>query len=177
MVDWKAVEKCLAEMFKHMQSRGINVVVMPKICCGLARGHLTEEETGSRVVELLKRWRPLTVDVIVVEYNNTAAPLSDAVWEIVGLHGHLRAFGDIFMYNALFQTEAEHSGGTVSEQPVHDYPSSDRSVHFCPATKKRKKEEDECSDATVREDLAMSLGEPQSTPQRHSCWSGSLQQW
>lgn len=73
MVDWRGVEVCLERLFTDMCDRGLHVLVMPKICSGLARGMLSEEEAWGRVVHIVEKVCPQTAHVVVVEFDPAAA--------------------------------------------------------------------------------------------------------
>lgn len=72
MVDWIAVEKAIEKMFADMLDKMIFTLFLPKICSGLARGHLTEEEAWNRVVKILEDYKPALIEVVVVEYDPDA---------------------------------------------------------------------------------------------------------
>lgn len=72
MVDWPSVDEVIQSMFTDMKTRGLHTLVLPKICAGLARGHLTEEEAWSRVTAILKKRCPDDIEVLVVEYDPDA---------------------------------------------------------------------------------------------------------
>lgn len=72
MVDWSAVERVIQAMFADMLDNHILTLFLPKICSGLARGLLTEEEAWSRVVAILEAHRPALIEVIIVEYDPNA---------------------------------------------------------------------------------------------------------
>lgn len=71
MVDWDKLPGLLKSLFEDMQRRGLSTLVIPKICSGLARGNLTEEEAWDRV-EVLLHSHPKEIEVIVVEYKPDA---------------------------------------------------------------------------------------------------------
>lgn len=71
MVDWNKLPGLLKSLFEDMQRRGLSTLVIPKICSGLARGNLTEEEAWDRV-EVLLHSHPKEIEVIVVEYKPDA---------------------------------------------------------------------------------------------------------
>lgn len=73
MVDWNGVEMSLNRMFSDMALKEIKIVVMPKICSGLARGHLSEAEAWGRVVTLLEKGCPSGTRVVVVEFDTNAS--------------------------------------------------------------------------------------------------------
>lgn len=89
MIDWKGVKFCIESMFADMSLKMLPVVVMPKICAGLARGRLTAEEAWGRVVEILEHRCPKDMMVIVTEYNPSISKTSSAdemseLWKGIG---------------------------------------------------------------------------------------------
>lgn len=69
MIYWPGVEKVIEDVFRDMLDRSLFTLIIPKICSGLARGHLTEEEAWSRVVKILEDYKPALIEVLVVEYD------------------------------------------------------------------------------------------------------------
>lgn len=72
MVDWIAVDRVIEAMFEDMLNKHILTLFLPKICSGLARGHLTEEEAWAKVVGILEKHKPALIEIVVVEYDPDA---------------------------------------------------------------------------------------------------------
>lgn len=72
MVAWDKLPEVLGRLFEDMKSRELTTLVIPKICSGLARGDLTEEEAWDRVETRLYLDCPDGIDIIVVEYDPNA---------------------------------------------------------------------------------------------------------
>ncbi len=72
MVDWEAVDHVIKAMFEDMLNKNILTLFLPKICSGLARGHLTEEKAWAKVVGILEMHKPALIEVVVVEYDPDA---------------------------------------------------------------------------------------------------------
>lgn len=72
MVDWEKVPSCFQCLFANMLDRKLTTLVMPKICTGYARGHLTEKEAWNRMIDILETNCPEGINIIVVEYEPNA---------------------------------------------------------------------------------------------------------
>lgn len=70
MIDWNKVPSCFQCLFANMVARSLNTLIIPKLCAGLARGHLTEKEAWNRVVDILETNCPEGINIIVVEFDN-----------------------------------------------------------------------------------------------------------
>jgi len=57
-------------MFTNMVDRKLTTLIMPKMCAGLARGHLTEKQAWARMVDILETNCPEGIEIIVVEFDN-----------------------------------------------------------------------------------------------------------
>lgn len=69
MVDWDQLPNVLDRVFEDMLKNKLTTLIIPKICSGLARGHLTEEQAWARVVHALEHTCPKKIKVLVVEYD------------------------------------------------------------------------------------------------------------
>jgi hypothetical protein len=69
MIDWDKVPGCFQCMFANMVTRKLTTLIIPKLCAGLARGHLSEKEAWNRVVDIIETNCPEGIQVIVVEYD------------------------------------------------------------------------------------------------------------
>ena len=70
MIDWSKVPGCFQCLFTNMVQRKLTTLIIPKLCAGLARGHLTEKEAWERVVAIIEANCPEGIQVIVVEFDN-----------------------------------------------------------------------------------------------------------
>lgn len=68
MIDWGKVPGCFQCMFSNMIARNLTTLIIPKLCAGLARGHLSEKEAWNRVVDILETNCPDGISIIVVEF-------------------------------------------------------------------------------------------------------------
>eukprot|EP00796_Vickermania_ingenoplastis_P003965 gene3965-2828_t len=76
MVIWDSLSEysprmCLQNLYSDMQKENLSVLIMPKICCGLARGHLSEQEAWKRIKGWILELCPDDIFTIVVNYGST----------------------------------------------------------------------------------------------------------
>lgn len=72
MVDWNRLPELFSALFRDMKRHDLTTLVIPKICSGLARGHLTEAEAWDRVRAILHAECPKGINIVVVEYDPNA---------------------------------------------------------------------------------------------------------